>query len=206
MAVVGSAWAAGLRGVPAAAADARAKLNIRLGLDNFAVRAFGWKAPELIDYAASLKTDSLFISDLGPFERRDDAYLKDLRKIAADKGLQIQLGSGYLPRLQGIQEGLSTPGISHLASAWPSTGPPVFRVILGTREDRKTEGGIEAHRDTVQVLKVSVRAIDAEVKIAVKIMRATCKRELVTRGTGGPGLRGRQPGFGQRRVDDRGSA
>src|SRR6184192_1357459 len=32
------------------------KLNIKVGLDNFSVRALGWKAPALIDYAVSLKT------------------------------------------------------------------------------------------------------------------------------------------------------
>ena len=38
--------------------------KIKLGIDNFAVRAMGWKAPELIAYAAKLKCDTLLISDL----------------------------------------------------------------------------------------------------------------------------------------------
>ena len=37
-----------------------AERKIKLGLDNFAVRAMKWKADALIDYAAQLKTDSLF--------------------------------------------------------------------------------------------------------------------------------------------------
>src|SRR3954469_8238939 len=66
----------------------------RLGIDNFAVRAMGWKAPALIDYAASLALDSLFITDLDAFERLDDAaYLVGLKSKAADKGLQIQVGT-----------------------------------------------------------------------------------------------------------------
>ena len=72
---------------------APAHTGIRLGLDNFAVRALKWKAPQLIAYAAQLKTDSLFITDFGPLEKQDDGYLGDLRKMAADQGLQIQLGS-----------------------------------------------------------------------------------------------------------------
>ena len=43
------------------------KKKIALGYDNFAVRAMGWKAQELIDYAAKLKCDTLFITDFGPF-------------------------------------------------------------------------------------------------------------------------------------------
>ena len=57
--------------------------NIKLGLDNFAVRAMKWKAGQLIDYAASLRTDSLFISDLAPFDSFEDNYLKELKAKAA---------------------------------------------------------------------------------------------------------------------------
>src|SRR5215207_2445600 len=67
--------------------------SIKLGLDNFAVRGMGWKAPQLIDYAARLKTDSLFITDFDALDNFDDAYLSGLKTKAADQGLQIQLGT-----------------------------------------------------------------------------------------------------------------
>ena len=68
--------------------------NIKLGFDNFAVRAMKWNAVQLIDYAAKLRTDSLFITDFGPFGKNfGDAHLGDLRERAADKGIQIVLGS-----------------------------------------------------------------------------------------------------------------
>src|SRR5712664_2981322 len=69
------------------------KLNIKLGLDNFSVRALGWKAPALIDYAVSLKTDSLFITGLDAFESFDEPYLKGLKDKAAEAGLQIHVGT-----------------------------------------------------------------------------------------------------------------
>jgi sugar phosphate isomerase/epimerase len=49
-------------------------------------------------------------------------------------------------------------------------GSPAFRVVLGSREDRRTEGGIEARiADTVNVCKACrTRALDAGVKIAVE--------------------------------------
>ena len=53
------------------------KKKLKLGLDNFAVRAMKWKAPQLVDYAARLKTDSLFITDFAPFEKFEDDYLRD---------------------------------------------------------------------------------------------------------------------------------
>ena len=147
--------------------------KIKLGLDNFAVRAMKWKAPQLIDYAASLKTDSLFISDLGPFESFEDAYLKDLRQKAADKGLQIHLGSWSIcptstrfDKTWGTAEEHLSLGI-RMAKA---LGSPVFRVVLGASEDRATPGGIEARMaDTVKVLKsCRTKAIDAGVKVAVE--------------------------------------
>src|SRR6266513_1321182 len=134
-----------------------AKKNIKLGLDNFAVRAMGWKATELIDYAVSLKTDSLFITDLKPFENFSESYLRDLKAKAADKGLQIQLGSWSIcPTSKAFKKDWGTAE-EHLALGVrmaKALGSPVFRVVLGTRADRDTEGGIEARiRDTVNVLK-----------------------------------------------------
>src|SRR5688572_31814023 len=79
--------------LPVIAQPETPRLKIKLGFDNFAVRAMKWKAPELIDYAAELKTDSLFISDLNAFENLETKYLTDLRKRAADKDLQIHLGT-----------------------------------------------------------------------------------------------------------------
>lgn len=152
---------------------AEAKPGIKLGLDNFAVRAMGWNAVQLIDYAASLKTDSLFISDLGPFEKRDDAYLGDLRRQAADKGLQIHLGSWSIcPTSRTFRKDWGTAE-EHLALGLRmarALGSPVFRVVLGSREDRRTEGGIEARiEDTVKVLKSQRSlAMDLGVKIAVE--------------------------------------
>ncbi|HEY0550888.1 MAG TPA: sugar phosphate isomerase/epimerase [Verrucomicrobiae bacterium] len=151
------------------------KLGHKLGLDNFAVRDMKWKAPQLIDYAAQLKTDSLFITDFGPFEKTDDAYLSDIRKMAADKGLQIQLGSWSIcptsksyrkdPRWNSAEEHLAF-GI-RMARA---LGSSVFRVVLGNADDRKSEGGINARiADTVKVLKTQRSvAIDSGVKIAIE--------------------------------------
>jgi sugar phosphate isomerase/epimerase len=147
--------------------------KIKLGMDNFSVRAMSWKAGALIDYAASLKLDSLFITDLRPFENFSDSYLQDLKKMAADRGLQIQPGSWSIcPTSKAFKKDWGTAE-EHLALGIrlaKALGSPVFRVILGTREDRKTEGGIEARiHDTVKVCQaLRSQAIDAGVKIAVE--------------------------------------
>ncbi|PYI81340.1 MAG: sugar phosphate isomerase/epimerase, partial [Verrucomicrobia bacterium] len=165
------ALAAGLRG----RADnvAAPRRNIKLGYDNFALRALKWKAPRLIDYAVELNVDSLFITDFGPFEKFDDGYLRDLRQRAADKGVQIQLGSWSIcPTSKSFKKDWGAAE-EHLALGIrmaKTLGSPVFRVILGTGADRLTEGGIEARiADTVKVLKSQRSyALDTGVKVAVE--------------------------------------
>lgn len=166
-----SAAALGVAG-PAFAQPA-ARRNIKLGLDNFAVRAMGWKAPRLIDYAAKLKTDSLFITDFDALESFEDKYLADIRRKAADAGLQIQLGTWSIcPTSKTFKNKWGTAE-EHLALGLrmaKTLGSPVLRVVLGSGEDRRTEGGIEARiADTVKVCQSQrSRAMDSGVKIAVE--------------------------------------
>jgi sugar phosphate isomerase/epimerase len=149
------------------------KRNIKLGLDNFAVRAMGWKAPQLIEYAAKLKTDSLFITDFDALENFEDGYLAGLRSKATDQGLQIQLGTWSIcPTSRSFRNKWGTAE-EHLALGLrvaKALGSPVLRVVLGNGDDRRTEGGIEARiEDTAKVCKSQrSRAIDAGVKIAVE--------------------------------------
>jgi sugar phosphate isomerase/epimerase len=168
-----SACAAALASPAMFAQDSRPKLKIKLGLDNFSVRAMGWKAPALIDYAASLKTDSLFITDLDAFESFDEPYLKGLSVKAVEVGLQIHVGTWSIcPTSTSFKNKWGTAE-EHLAlgiRVAKALGSPVIRVVLGTGKDRETEGGIEARiADTVKVCKaLRSQAVDSGVKIAVE--------------------------------------
>jgi sugar phosphate isomerase/epimerase len=170
-AVTGAGIVAGL---PAfAQSNPASNRKIKLGLDNFSVRAMGWKAPQLIEYAVKLKTDSLFITDFDALESFEDGYLKDLKTRAADQGLQIQLGTWSIcPTSKAFKNKWGTAE-EHLALGLrmaKAIGSPVLRVILGRGEDRESEGGIEARiEDTVKVCKkLRSQAVDAGVKIAVE--------------------------------------
>ena len=171
LAIASAGLTAGLS-VPGQNAAAALK-NIELGIDNFAVRAMGWKAPALIDYAASLRTDSLLISDLDAFDNFEEKYLQDLKSKAADQGLQIYDGSWSIcPTSRTFRNKWGTAE-EHLAlgiRVAKAVGSPVIRVVLGSGEDRKTEGGIAARiKDTVKVCKaLRSQALDAGVKIAVE--------------------------------------
>lgn len=147
--------------------------KLKIGLDNFAVRAMQWKAPELIDYAASLKCDTLFISDLPSLGSLDDANLRAIRAKAEAAGLQLYLGTWSIcPTAKVFKKDWGTAE-EHLRLAIrvaQALGSPVARVILGNSEDRKSEGGIRARMaDTAAVLKACRRdAEKARVKIALE--------------------------------------
>ena len=149
------------------------RLGIQLGFDNFSVRGLGWKAGQLLDYAASLKLDTIFFSDLKVYESHAEGYLKDLRKKAADLGLDIQAGTfSICPTSRSLTKDYGTPE-EHLTLAIriaQTLGSSVVRCVLGSGEDRRVEGGIERQiAETVKVLKsVRSRALDAGVKIAVE--------------------------------------
>ena len=74
-------------------AQPAARRGIKLGMDNFAVRAMNWKANDLIDYAAGLKLDTLLISDLDAYASLENDSLRDVKKQADDRGIALYAGS-----------------------------------------------------------------------------------------------------------------
>src|SRR5690606_13977141 len=84
-----AAAATAVSSLPAAAQ--RQPGRIKLGIDNFAVRALNLKGRDLIDYAASLHVDTLFITDLPALGSLDEAHAAELRKYAADRGVELLL-------------------------------------------------------------------------------------------------------------------
>ncbi len=158
-----------LLGAPAGSAPPK----IKLGIDNFAVRAMGWKAPALIDYAAALHCDTLLISDLDALGSLEEANLLAIRRHAEAAAIGLYVGSWSIcPTSKAFKPnwGTAEEHVRLGIRVAKTLGSPVFRAVLGTMADRKTEGGIRARMaDTVAVLKACRRdALDAGVKIAME--------------------------------------
>jgi sugar phosphate isomerase/epimerase len=170
LAVAGAGMA---MGGAALAQTTAARPRLKLGMDNFSIRAMGWKAPALLDYAASLKLDTLLISDLDAYESLEEASLREVKAKADDLGIQIHAGTWSIcPTSKAFKNKWGTAE-EHLALGLRvarALGSPVLRCVLGTAEDRKTPGGIEARMaDTVKVCRACrSRALDAGVKIAIE--------------------------------------
>jgi sugar phosphate isomerase/epimerase len=127
----------------------------------------------LLDYAASLKLDCLLISDLDAYESLEDKRLAEVKAKATDLGIQIHAGTWSIcPTSKAFKTKWGTAD-EHLATGLrvaKALGSPVLRCVLGTGDDRKTPGGIEARiEDTVKVLKAGRnRAVDSGVRIAIE--------------------------------------
>lgn len=146
---------------------------IRLGMDNFAIRAFGLKVPGLIDRAAELGLDTLLVSDLDAFESFDDAHLKELRERGREKGIEIYAGTGSVCGTSKSFNPKHGTAEEHLALAIrvaAGVGSPAVRCFLGNGGDRLSDGGIERHMESLlgTLRACRSRALDAGVKIAVE--------------------------------------
>src|SRR5438477_13094347 len=66
--------------------------KLKLGFDNYAIRALGWKAPRLLEYAASLNLDTILLSDLDVYESHAEGDLNEIKAQADALGIAIQVG------------------------------------------------------------------------------------------------------------------
>ena len=145
----------------------------KLGFDNYALRALGWKARQILDHAASLQLDAVLFSDFEVYESLADADLRDLKRRADDLGIALYAGILSIcptsvmfdPRRGSAEEQLRL--CLRVAKA---LGSPVARCVLGKVDDRRSPGGIVARiAETVGVLRCArSEALDAGIKIAVE--------------------------------------
>ncbi len=147
--------------------------KLKLGLDHFAVRATGWKAAQFIDYAASLKLDTCFLSELHVLESFEDVYLKGLREQADRAGLQLYIGTGSVCPTSNTWKDTYGTAEDHLALTIrlaKALGSPVARCYLGNSKDRVGDGGIQRHvEETVKVIRANRSRAEGEgIKIAIE--------------------------------------
>ena len=154
-------------------ASSSSATTIPLGFDNFSIRALGWKAPRLLDFASSHKLDTILFSDLDVYESLDSSYLKEIKQEAQNRGIVIHTGTGGIcPTSKSFKDkhGTAEEHLRLLIRVAKEVGASVARCYLGTMKDRHGKGGIQNHiTSTVQVLrKVKTVALNAGVKIAVE--------------------------------------
>jgi len=149
------------------------KRGIKLGFDNFSVRACGWKADQLLDYGAKLKVDTILFSDLEVYDSHEKPYLKALRQKADALGITIQAGTGSIcPSSNTFNDryGTAEDTLRLTIQVAHQLGSSVARCYQGNAKDRTSPGGLEGHiQNTIRVLRaVEPLARETGVKVAVE--------------------------------------
>lgn len=165
--------AASIAATAVASAQENKKPAPLFGFDNFSIRALGWKADKLLDYAAEQMVTAILFSDLDVYESHDDAYLGDLSQKAKDLGIMIFAGTGGMcPTAHRFSDkwGDAPTMLSLTLKIAKALGSPVARCYQGFSEDRRSPGGIQArNEDTLKILaSVKPLALDLGVKIAIE--------------------------------------
>src|SRR5258708_36511777 len=88
--------AASIAAAVVAPAEESSVIPVRLGFDTYSIRAFKWKAIQLLDYAAGLKLDTIQFSSLEDYASLDKAYLASVKDHAAKLGIAIDGGMGCI--------------------------------------------------------------------------------------------------------------
>jgi 3-oxoisoapionate decarboxylase len=157
----------------AAMSPAAEPAGIKLGFDSYSIRAFHWKAIQLLDYAASLQLDTLQLSSLGDYESLDAAYLAGVKEHAARRQVSIDAGIGCIcpsSASYNQKEGEPAEYVRRGLRVARAVGSTVMRCYMGSRADRHGPVPLEAHMEnTVRVLHaVRPLALDLGVRVAIE--------------------------------------
>lgn len=144
--------------------------RIPMGLNSYCLRAMKWNDKQLLDYAASLKLDALFLQDSLDPEAQVPAHWRYVKDYAANLGLHLETGGGaFLPKtpedfdksVRALRDGIAR------ASAM---GSPLMRCLIAGDRAHLPAGPVEQHIETaIKVLRaVRQPALDAGLKIAIE--------------------------------------
>ncbi len=143
---------------------------IRLGFDSYSIRDLRWKDIQLLDYAASLKLDTVQLSGLGDYESLEPAHLAKVKDHAARVGVAIDAGIGCICPLSSgwnPRDGTPTDYLLKGLRVAKAVGAHSMRCYLGANADRPNlERCMEA---TIQALRsVRSQALDLGIRIAIE--------------------------------------
>ncbi len=162
--------ALGAAAVVAGRSDAALTGNIPMGINTYCLRAMKWNDAQLIDYAASLKMDAIFLQDSLDPDAMSPAHWASIRDSAAGRNLHIETGTNpVLPKSPDDFEN----GVQRLRMAIryaKAVGSKIARCRHADDRAHLPPGSIEQHIETMIRMLRAVRseAMDSGVKIALE--------------------------------------
>lgn len=154
----------------------------RLGIDSYSIRAYRWKALELIDYAARQGVQALQIS-LNDLESTDAAYLTKVKEAAQVKGLYLDAAGGCFGQFAAGWKPADGDPASYLSKCLriaKGFGASVLRCYIGSPADRTGRVKIDQHVEAALLALRGAKAAAEEtgVKIAIENHGELTAREL----------------------------
>ena len=141
-----------------------------IGLNTYSIRAFRWPDLKLIDYAASLKLDGVFLQDSVDLETNEPPHWPQVKAAAVSAGLHLETGTGgSLPRNPEDFDNsvrLLRAAIRRAAGM----GSPVVRTLVASDRAHLPPGPAAQHIATMVKLLRTLRSevMDAGVKFAIE--------------------------------------
>lgn len=142
-----------------------------IGFNTYCLRAFRWPDLKLLEYAASLKLDAVFLQDSLDPAAQEPAHWREVKEAAQRLGLKLETGGGAsLPRdLNDIQPPVAA--LRNQIKRAAAMGSPVVRTLIaGDRYALPKGVPIEKIVETMIKVYRAVRseAMDAGVKLAME--------------------------------------
>jgi sugar phosphate isomerase/epimerase len=156
----------------------------RLGLNSYSVRAMRWTDKQVLDYAASLKLDGVFLQDSLDPGRDKLEHWRELGNYAKQLGLHLETGIGaVLPRPGAPTAASRDQLLAGLARA-KACGSPLLRCLHASDRSHLPPGPMSQNIQSMITLLKSVQSNfqDAGIKIAIenhKDLQAWEMREVI---------------------------
>jgi len=145
---------------------------IRLGFDTYSIRAFHWKAIQLLDYAASLKLDTIQFSSLDDYESLEPDHLARVKDYAAKVGISIDGGMGCISPLSAswnAKNGDPKENILRGLRVAKAVGASSMRCFMGSGADRRGKYPLEQVMENTAALFRSVRSESLELGVRIAL-------------------------------------
>jgi 3-oxoisoapionate decarboxylase len=155
-----------------------------LGLNSYCLRAMRWRDKEILDYAADLKLEGVFLQDSTDPDAGSLDHWKEVGQYARQLNLHIETGVGAVLPKDATQTEASREQLLLGIDRAKAVGSPLVRCLLAADRAHLPPGPIDQHIQTMVRLLRSVRsqAMDANLKIAIenhKDLQAWEMREVI---------------------------
>lgn len=158
-------------GASVAGSLAAAAQPMPLGINTYCLRAMRWHDRQLLEYAAGLKMDAVFLQDSLDPKAQDPAHWSEVRRMAADLGLHLETGGASVFPKTPDAFGASVENLRRNIVRAKAMGSPLVRVILASERSALPPGPVEAHVQTmIRVLREArPQVLDSGLKIAIEV-------------------------------------